>query len=127
LLASAYSGGIDSITSDFAVSEEVAILGVSLFVLGFAVGPLVWAPLSEMYGRQIPFISTYAVLTAFNGGAAASKNIQTLLILRFFAGVFGSLPLTNSGGVLADMFNAAERGKAMTVWASAPFLGPVIG
>ena len=45
-VSSAYSGGTAQIIRDFGISEEVAILGVSLFVLGFAIGPLMWAPLS---------------------------------------------------------------------------------
>ena len=93
----------------------------------FAIGPLLWAPLSELYGRQILFFGTYGVLTAFNAGAAGSQNIQTLIILRFFAGAFGSSPLTNAGGVIADMFSASQRGLAMSVFAAAPFMGPTLG
>ena len=70
---------------------------------------------------------TYGVLTAFTAGAAGSQNIQTLIILRFFAGAFGSSPLTNVGGVIADIFPAAQRGLAMSVFAAAPFMGPTIG
>jgi len=66
-------------------------------------------------------------LAAFNAGAAGSRNIQTLLILRFFAGAFGSSPLTNAGGVIADMFPASQRGIAMAIFAAAPFLGPTLG
>lgn len=80
-----------------------------------------------MYGRQILFFGTYAMLTAFNAGAAGSRNIQTLITLRFFAGAFGSSPLTNAGGVIADMFLPAHRGLALSVFAAAPFLGPTIG
>lgn len=80
---------------DFGVSTEVFVLGISLFVLGFAFGPLLWAPFSEVLGRRILFIITYGVLTAFNAGTAGSQNIQTIIILRFFAGTFGSSPLTN--------------------------------
>jgi MFS family permease len=65
--------------------------------------------MSELYGRQVLFFGTYAMVTVFNAGAAGSQNIQTLLILRFFAGAFGSSPLTNAGGVIADMFEASER------------------
>ncbi|KAL2074775.1 hypothetical protein VTL71DRAFT_8554 [Oculimacula yallundae] len=126
-VSSAYSGGIEEILATFKVSTEVATLGISLFVLGFAIGPLLWAPLSELYGRQVLFFGTYAMLTAFNAGAAGSQNIETLIILRFFAGAFGSSPLTNAGGVIADMFPASERGLAMSIFAAAPFLGPVIG
>ncbi|XDG00462.1 hypothetical protein ABKA04_000077 [Annulohypoxylon sp. FPYF3050] len=125
--STAYTGGISEVIKDFKISEEVAILGVSLFVIGFAIGPLIWAPLSEMYGRQILFFFTYMGLTAFNAGAAGSPNIQTLIILRFFAGTIGSSPLTNSGGVIADMFPAKERGLATALFATAPFLGPSIG
>ena len=67
------------------------------------------------------------MLTFFNAGAAGSQNIETLIVLRFFAGAFGSSPLTNAGGVVADVFPASERGLAMSIFAAAPFLGPVIG
>ncbi|CAI7609257.1 unnamed protein product [Penicillium manginii] len=127
LVSSAYTGGVAEIEAEFGIGSEVATLGVSLFVLGFAVGPLLWAPLSELFGRQILFVTTYAALTAFNAGCAGSKNAWTLIILRFFAGAFGSSPLTNAGGVIADMFQAKQRGVAMSFFASAPFLGPVLG
>jgi len=126
-VSAAYTGGVAQIIEEFNASDEVVTLGVSLFVLGFAIGPLLWAPFSEMYGRQILFFGTYAMLTFFNAGAAGSQNIQTLLILRFFAGAFGSSPLTNAGGVIADIFPASQRGIAMSVFAAAPFLGPTIG
>ncbi|KAM5463538.1 MFS siderochrome iron transporter 1 [Microsporum ferrugineum] len=127
LISSAYTGGAIKIAREFRVDAEVITLGVSLFVLGFAIGPLIWAPMSELFGRQVLFFGTYLALTAFNAGAAGSPNIQTLLVLRFFAGSFGSSPLTNAGGVIADMFPASHRGLAMGLFAIAPFLGPVLG
>lgn len=115
------------IIKEFGCTEEVFTLGTSIFVLGFALGPMIWAPLSELYGRQIIFTITYGVLTAFNAAAAGSQNMTTLIVLRFMAGAFGSSPLTNAGGVIADMFSARERGLALTAFASAPFMGPVFG
>ena len=126
-VSSAYSAAIPQVIAEFHCSLEVATLGTSLFVLGFAVGPLMWAPMSELYGRQILFFGTYAVLTTFNAGAAGSQNMRTLIVLRFLAGAFGSSPLTNAGGVIADMFPANQRGLGMSLFASAPFLGPAIG
>ncbi|KAL1844514.1 hypothetical protein VTK73DRAFT_2389 [Phialemonium thermophilum] len=127
LVSSAFTGGLEEIILQFRISQEVATLGLSLFVLGFAIGPLLWAPLSELFGRQLLFVTTYAALTAFNAGCAGAQNSWTLIILRFFAGAFGSSPLTNAGGVIADMFPASQRGIAMAIFASAPFLGPVLG
>ena len=50
--STAYSGGVFQIIFHFQVSDMTAILGISLFVLGFAIGPMVWAPLSGMYSRR---------------------------------------------------------------------------
>ncbi|KAL8835690.1 MAG: hypothetical protein Q9170_003229 [Blastenia crenularia] len=126
-VSSAFSGGIAEIIKDLDTNQEVATLGISLYVCGFAIGPLAFAPLSELYGRQIVLFVTYGLFTVFNAAAAASQNIQTLLILRFLAGAFGSSPLTNSGGVIADMFPASHRGLALSVFAAAPFTGPTLG
>ncbi|KAF1956055.1 benomyl/methotrexate resistance protein [Byssothecium circinans] len=125
--SSAFSGGIQQIIREFEASQEVVTLGISLFVLGFALGPLLWAPFSELYGRQKIFFVSFLAFVVFNAGAAGSKNIRTLLILRFFAGAFGSSPLTNAGGVVADLFAARDRGLAMSIFSVAPFMGPVLG
>ncbi|KAG6019958.1 hypothetical protein E4U41_003024 [Claviceps citrina] len=125
--SSAYSGSVLQINEEFHARDEVAILGVSMFVLGFAIGPLFWAPFSELYGRQRLFFITYMALTAFNAAAAAAPNMAALVVLRFMAGAWGSSPLTNSGGIIADLFSARERGMATSIFALAPFLGPALG
>lgn len=89
--------------------------------------PLILAPLSELYGRQIVFFVTYMALAAFNAGTAAAPNIAGLIVMRALAGSFGSSPLTNAGVVIADMFPTKEQGIAMAIFAIAPFLGPSIG
>ncbi|KAJ5579645.1 uncharacterized protein N7459_005630 [Penicillium hispanicum] len=127
LASSAYAGGISEVLTDLHIGEEVATLGVSLFVLGFAVGPLLWAPLSELIGRQIVFLVSFFALSVLCAGAAGSQNAWTLIILRFFAGSFGSSPFTNAGGVIADIFPAEQRGLATSLFAGAPFLGPSLG
>jgi predicted MFS family arabinose efflux permease len=125
--SSVYVSGIGGIVQRFEVSEQVATLGLSLFVLGFALGPLIWAPLSEMYGRKYIFAISYAAYTAFSVGAACASNITALLVLRFFASAFGSSSMTNTGGVIADMFSKVERGLATGLFVTAPFLGPALG
>lgn len=47
------TANIPGVAEEFHVSEEVALLSISLFVVGFGVGPMVFAPLSEVYGRRI--------------------------------------------------------------------------
>lgn len=127
LTSSTYSGCIPQIIEDFQVSAEVAALGLSTYVLGFAVGPLLWAPLGELYGRQVILFITYGAFTAFNAGAAGAHNMQTLIIFRFLAGSFAASSMTNTGGVIADMYTATHRGIAMCFFAMMPFMGPVFG
>lgn len=128
LASSAYSGAVDSLQAQFHPPKQIIItLGISLFVLGFAFGPLFWAPFSEVVGRRNLFIVTYLIFTLWQGVSIASPNIASLIVFRFLAGFFGSSPLVNTGGTLADMFNAKQRGLAMAIFASAPFLGPALG
>jgi hypothetical protein len=82
LASSAYSGGIRSSMADWGASQELLTAGISLFVLGFAFGPVLWAPLSEMFGRRKTFIVSYAFLTLWCGVAIASQNVAQLLVFR---------------------------------------------
>jgi MFS family permease len=125
--SSVYTGGIEGIKGHFDVSGVVATLGLSLFVLGFALGPLIWGPLSELYGRKPVYVISFMGFTAFSVGATCSPNIQSLLVLRFFASAFGSSSMTNTGGVIADMFTKEQRGMATGLFVTAPFLGPALG
>lgn len=122
LTSSAYSGGARGIKAEFHASSELFSLGVSLFVLGFAVGPALWAPLSELYGRRIWFVLTHGVVVAFVSASAGCHSMTSLLIFRFLSGMFGASPLTNSGGVIADLFPPSHRGLAMSIFSAAPFL-----
>lgn len=122
LTSSAYSGSATVIFAEFNTSRELVSLGVSLFVLGFALGPACWAPLSELYGRRILFITTHAVVVAFVAGSAGANSMGSLLVFRFLAGTFGASSLTNSGAILADLFPQSERGIALSVFSAAPFM-----
>ncbi|KAM0359568.1 hypothetical protein ACHAP4_003162 [Fusarium culmorum] len=124
--SSAYSGGMKQVIRYFNVSSEVTTLGISLYVLGFALGPLVWAPLSEEFGRRKIFFVSFMAGTAFAAGAAGADSIAALLVLRFLTGSIGSAPLSNAPAVIADMFDKSERGMAMCMFSGAPFLGPAI-
>lgn len=93
--SSVYVGEFAGLYQEFGSIREIIILGISLNVLGFALGPLIWAPFSEVFGRRIIFLITFLSLTAFNLGSIGSKNIWTHLILRFFAGAFGSSSFAN--------------------------------
>ena len=125
--SSVYASGIPEIRLDFGVSYEVATLGLALYVLGFALGPIIWSSLSEVYGRRPIFVVSYTIYIAFTVAAPLASNITALILLRFFASAFGSSAQTIPGGMIADMFNRNERGPVMALFAACPFLGPAFG
>ncbi|GAA5839145.1 hypothetical protein JCM3766R1_002270 [Sporobolomyces carnicolor] len=112
---------------EFEVSQEVATLGLSLFVLALGLFPLLVAPLSQWYGRSPIYIVGFTCFLAFQGGVAASQNIQTLLICRFFAGAGGAAFLSVAGGTVTDVFRPAKVGSPMTCFSASTFLGPTVG
>lgn len=124
------SGCLPSIEETFQVSSEAAGLTITLFLLGYCAGPLLFAPLSEFYGRRPIFYITFLLYIAFNFLCAFAPNFGSLLVGRFLTGTFVSAPLSNAPGVLADLWPPLARGNAMAgfslmVWAG-PALGPVI-
>ncbi|EMF16678.1 major facilitator superfamily [Sphaerulina musiva SO2202] len=124
--SSIFSTATGAIATQFDLSREVGILGVSLYVLGFATGPILWAPFSELYGRKAPLLISSFGFSIFNLAVAVGKDAQTVFICRFFSGFFGACPLTIVGAVFADMFSNRQRGLAITVFSIAVFAGPLL-
>jgi len=118
---------ISSVAREFHVSDEVALLTITLFVVGFGVGPMVFAPLSEILGRKPIYASTLLIAVIFIIPGAVAKNIGTLLVARFIDGIAFSAPMTLVGGTLADLWRTEERGVPMAAFSAAPFVGPAIG
>ncbi|KAF7347942.1 putative mfs-multidrug-resistance transporter [Mycena venus] len=125
--SAAPSGIAPQLLEEYHMSQEVGTLAISLFVAGYCVGPLLFGPLSETYGRRPIFIYPFAVYTLFQIGCALAKNTATMLVLRFLGGMFASAPLTNSGGVISDIWDAGTRGRALAFFTLAPFAGPTLG
>jgi multidrug resistance protein len=126
--SSIFSPGVPQLMQEFGSSnDELAAFVVSVYVLGFAFGPLLIAPLSEIYGRLILYHACNVGFIAFVLGCALAPSLNALIVFRFFSGLFGSCPLTNGGGTIADMITQEHRGVAMAAFSIGPLMGPVIG
>lgn len=90
-------------------------------------GPMIFAPLSELYGRRPAIIVATVGFGIFGIGCATAKDYQTLMICRFFAGVFGACPLVVVPAVCADMFSNETRGLAVSCFSATVFCGPFTG
>ncbi|OJD13984.1 hypothetical protein AJ78_05621 [Emergomyces pasteurianus Ep9510] len=125
--ASLYTMTYAQIMEEFHCSRMAATVGLSLFMLGLGLGPLVLAPLSEFYGRRIIYVTSFASLLIWLIPCAVAQNIETMLVARFFTGLSGSAFLSVAGGTVGDMFAGHELGAPMMIYTVSPFLGPELG
>ncbi|KAJ5956439.1 Major facilitator superfamily domain general substrate transporter [Penicillium viridicatum] len=125
LAATMFAPGAAELADEFGITDStLETMTVSLYVLGFAIGPLILAPLSELYGRLIVYNFCNVVYLAFTFGCAFSTDTAMFLVFRFIASSAASGPISISGGTVADVTMLEKRGKAMALFAIGPILGP---
>ncbi|KZV66974.1 MFS general substrate transporter [Peniophora sp. CONT] len=127
--SSIYTAGLSDVQETFHVSEVAATLGLSLFVAGFGLGPMLWAPLCEIpqIGRLPVYMATLPVFVLFMIPTALATNFGMLLAFRFLTGFIGSPVLANGGANIADIYHPQNRAYAVTAWGVFAFVGPVLG
>lgn len=125
-------GSATSVTArQYGVSEEVMSLGVALFMAGYAVGPLIFAPMAEVVGNLPVMAVALAGCAIFQIPLALAQGVTTILVCRFLAGMLGSGGLAVGSGLLADIFGPITRGIAVGTSASimnlASTISPIAG
>ena len=108
-------------------SDIEVYLSLAIFILAYAVGPIVFGPASELYGRKRLLQISNVWYLAWNLGCGFAATKSQFFAFRFLAGIGGSAPLAIGGGAISDMWSTEERGKAMGVYTLGPILGPVVG
>lgn len=120
---------IGAVSEEYGIEDDLTLasMPVSIFLLGYAVGPLFLSPLSEIYGRNIVLTAANSFFCLWLIGCSLAPSIGTLIFFRFMSGVGGSACQTIGGAVIGDVFIVAERGHAITIWMMGPMLGPTVG
>ncbi|POR32387.1 Caffeine resistance protein 5 [Tolypocladium paradoxum] len=124
-----YTSSIGGIRTQWGIGALAASLGLSLYVLGYGVGPLVFSPLSEIprIGRSPVYAVTMLLYVAISIPTAFAPNFPGLVVLRFLQGFFGSPSLASGGASLGDMYSLMALPYAMVAWVSAAYCGPALG
>ncbi|KAK9470224.1 major facilitator superfamily domain-containing protein [Dipodascopsis tothii] len=128
LASSMFAPGVKAMDKEF--DNDNALLStmvISIYVLGFAIGPLFIAPLSELYGRQIIYRLSTILFTVFTIGCGECQNFASLMILRMICGLLGATPLALGNGSVADLIPIEKRGRYMAMYVMGPVAGPSIG
>ncbi|KAK6206983.1 multidrug resistance protein [Colletotrichum tabaci] len=128
-----YTAGLTDVMKVFGVSQVAALLGLTLFVAGYGLGPMIWSPLSEIpqVGRNPVYIGTLFVFFLLQIPTATSSSFGMLLAFRFISGFVGSPVLATGGATLVDIWSPKKRAYPIACWGIAavagPTLGPVVG
>lgn len=89
--SSILSPGIQAVDKEFGNDNTtVGAMTVSIYLLGYTIGPLFLAPLSEIYGRKPILGLSNIFFCAWQIGCALAPNIESLIVFRFFSGVGGA-------------------------------------
>jgi DHA1 family multidrug resistance protein-like MFS transporter len=120
-----YTSSEPQIREKFGVSAIKASLGLSIYVLGYGVGPLLFSPLSEIprIGRSPVYIVTMILFVVISIPTALVDNYPGLMVLRFLQGFFGSPCLASGGASMGDMYSLMSLPFAMIVWVAAAYCG----
>ncbi|OAL01894.1 MFS multidrug transporter-like protein [Phaeosphaeriaceae sp. SRC1lsM3a] len=106
-------------------------LVMTIFLLGYAQGPFVLAPLSEIFGRVTVLQYANLIYLLFNTACGFARTESQILAFRFLSGLGGAAPQALCNGVLADTWRPEERGKGQAVYGIltwiAPCVAPIVG
>lgn len=131
--ASIYTPGQEYIQQEFHVGHVVGTLNLSMYVLGYGLGPMIFSPLSESarMGRQHIYIVTLFLFMLFQIGAATVHNIGGLIVIRFISGVLCSPALATGAGSMGDFIVPERVPIFIGLWAvgavAAPVMAPLLG
>lgn len=99
--------------AEFGVAVIVMRLAVALWILGFFAGPIFFGPCSELFGHVLVFAMSVIGISIFQIPIAVGQNVQTILVCRFFSGVFGSAAFAVVSGMYVELYEPIPRGVAL--------------
>ena len=105
-------------------NDAQLILPTSIYLVGYVIGPCIWSPISEQYGRKWTMITAFVVFTIFSICSAVSPNFTALVIFRLLVGVGGSAAISVVGGICADVYHdPRSRGRSMAIFMGCTYQG----
>ncbi len=110
--------------SDFDItSESYAVSGMTTYLLGLAVGSVILAPLSEMFGRRPIYLWAMSIFMLMVLPCALAPNLEVILVFRFFGAVAGAATISNAPGTVSDIIDDEHRALAFSIWSIGPMNG----
>jgi MFS family permease len=105
-------------------SDLLGSLTISVFLVGYIIGPLFFAPLSEIYGRYWIVNFANSFMTVWLVGCALAPDTAGLIVMRILAGTGGSAIMVIAPAIAADMYPVEKRVFATSTIVLAQCAGP---
>lgn len=124
MYSTSYTSGIPGMMATFGIkSKTLVVLGITTYLCGLAIGSLLLAPLSEMYGRRPVYLIAVALFTILIIPCALSNNLAQILVMRFFGAIAGAAMISNAPGTVSDIVSDDYRALAFSIWSLGPMNG----
>lgn len=124
--STSYTTGLPEMMVNFHTSEPMVTLGVTTYLIGLAVGSVVLAPVSEIYGRKPVYVISMLLFVILIIPCGLATNLPEVLIVRFFSAIAGSAMIANAPGSISDIVNDEYRALAFSIWSIGPLNGPTV-
>ncbi|ABN66451.1 multidrug resistance protein 2 [Scheffersomyces stipitis CBS 6054] len=131
--AAIYTPGVEDIMIKFNINRTLATLPLTMFVVGYGLGPMFLSPMTEnaAIGRTPVYIVTLFIFFVLQIPTALSESIAGLAVLRLISGFFASPALATGGATIGDVISMPYMPVGIAAWAiggvCGPSLGPLIG
>jgi MFS family permease len=126
--STAYTTGFPQMMTDLNVSSQPLVtLGVTTYLMGLAIGSVVLAPLSEMYGRRPVYMVSMLFFMLLIIPCGLATSMAEILVVRFVGALAGSAMIANCAGTLSDIVTDEFRALAFSIWSIGPLNGPTFG
>src|SRR5579872_6641662 len=126
-----YLPSLPNIARELAASEAQVQLTISSYLFGFAVGQILYGPVSDRHGRKPVLLAAIGIYCAASLACALSTSIETLIVARAFQALGGSGGIVLARAVVRDLYSGSRAARELSligsVMALAPVLAPIAG
>ncbi|PHM63674.1 Bcr/CflA family multidrug efflux MFS transporter [Xenorhabdus ishibashii] len=126
-----YLPSMPTIAENFGVSDGLVQMTLSSYILGFAIGQMIYGPMSDSLGRKPVILGGVIVFAISSAACALAQDIDTFIFMRFLHGFSAAAAGVVINALMRDRFTKEEFSRSMSfvtlVMIIAPLLAPMLG
>lgn len=121
-----YLPAFPQIAKDLGTSIGTVQITLAIFLLGMAIGQILWGTLSDHVGRRVPLLSGCLLFTCMTIICATTHSVRVLIVTRFFMGLGGSAGVVIARAIVRDLFEEKEAARFYSMMIIISGIGPIV-